>query len=92
MIRWLTITPSSSVPASTWQIHDATRGGQRTNQVQFNEERLRNGISPAAVAGVIVLLAQLEAQTTLPCMAVSIVADVAQWSMRWLRITTSLHG
>ena len=92
MIRWLTITPSSSVPASTWQIHDAARGGQRTNQVQFNEERLRNGISPAAVAGVIVLLAQLEAQTTLPCMAVSIVADVAQWSMRWLRITTSLHG
>ena len=64
------------MPASTAPIHDAARG-QRTNQVQFIEEMLRSDISPAAVAGLTVLLAQLETQTTLPSMAVSIVADVA---------------
>ena len=40
---------------------------QRVNQVQFIEERLRNGISTAAVAGITALLAQLETQPTLPC-------------------------
>ena len=64
------------MPASIASIHDTARG-QRTNQVQFIEERLRNGISPAAVAGITALLAQLETQTTLASMALSIVADVA---------------
>ena len=50
---------------------------QRVIQVQFIEERLLNGISPAAVAGITALLAQLETQPTLPSLAVSIVADVA---------------
>ena len=45
--------------------------------MQFIEERLRNGISPAAVFGVTALLAQLESQSTLLSLAVSIVADVA---------------
>ena len=45
--------------------------------MQYIEERLRNGISPAAVAGITALLAQLENQPTLPSLAVSIVADVA---------------
>ena len=50
---------------------------QRVNQVQFIEERLRNGISPAAVAGITALLAQWETQPTLLSVAVTIVADVA---------------
>ena len=50
---------------------------QRINQVQFIEKRLRNGISPAAVAGITALLAQLEAQLILPSLVVSIVAVVA---------------
>ena len=45
--------------------------------MQFIEERLRNIISPAGVAGITALLAQLETQPTLPSLAVSIVADVA---------------
>ena len=80
-------TASSSVPPSTAPIHDAARG-QRTNQVQYIEEYLRNAIPPAAVAGITARLAQLETQPTLPSIAVSIVADVAyhylrQWSVGW---------
>ena len=41
------------------------------------EEMLRNGISSAVVAGLTALLAPLEAQLTLPSMAVSIVANVS---------------
>ena len=67
---------STAMPASASPHHDPARG-QRSNQVQFIEERLRNGISPAAVAGISALLAQLETQPTLPSLAVSIVADVA---------------
>ena len=73
-------TASSSVSASTASIHDAAQG-QRTNQVQHIEERLRNGIPPAAVAGITALLGQtqLETQPTLPSMAVSILADVSRY-------------
>ena len=56
--------------------HDPAQG-QRLNQVHYIEERLRNGISLAAVAGITALLAQLETQPTLQSLAVSIVADVA---------------
>ena len=41
------------------------------------EEKLRNGISPAAVTDVTGFLVQTEAQQTLPSMAVSIVADLS---------------
>ena len=44
--------------------------------MQYIEERLRNGISPAAVAGITALLAQLETQPTLPILAVSKIAEV----------------
>ena len=64
------------MPVNASPNHDAARG-HRSNQVQYIEERLRNGISLAAVAGIIALLAQLETQPTLPNLAVSIVADVA---------------
>ena len=67
---------SAAKPASASPHHDPARG-QRSNQVQFIEERLRNGIPPAAVAGISALLAQLETPPTLLSLAVSIVADVA---------------
>ena len=47
------------------------------NHVRYLEERLQNGMSLAAVAGMTALLTQLDAQRTLPSTAVSIVADVA---------------
>ena len=69
-------TASAAMPAQPQPNQNAVRT-QRVNQVQFIEERLRNGISPAAVAGITALLAQLETQHTLPSLAVSIVADMA---------------
>ena len=69
-------TASAAMPAQPQPNQNAART-QRVNQVQFIEERLRNGISPAAVTGITALLAQLETQPTLPSLAVSIVADVA---------------
>ena len=69
-------TASAAMPAQPQPNQNAART-QRVNQVQFIEERQRNGISPAAVAGITALLAQLETQPTLPSLAVSIVADVA---------------
>ena len=67
---------SAAMPAQPQPNQNAART-QRVIQVQFIEKRLRNGISPAAVAGITALLAQLETQPTLPSLAVSIVADVA---------------
>ena len=69
-------TASAAMPAFASPNHDAARG-LRSNQVQYMEERLSNGNSPAAVVGITTLLAQLETQPTLPSLAVSIVADVA---------------
>ena len=69
-------TASAAMPAQPQPNQNAART-QRVNQVQFIEERLRNGISPTVVAGITALLAQLETQPTLPSLAVSIVADVA---------------
>ena len=69
-------TAPAAMPAFAQPNQNAAQT-QRANQVQFIEERLRNGISPAAVAGNTALLAQLETQPTLLSLAVSIVADVA---------------
>ena len=66
----------AAMPASTQPNQDVART-QRVRKVQYIEERLRNGISPAAIAGITALLAQLETQPTLPSLAVSLVADVA---------------
>ena len=41
----------STVPAGTPRTQEAARA-QRVNQAQFIEERLRNGIPPAGVAGI----------------------------------------
>ena len=71
-------TASAAMPAQPQpQPNQNAVRTQRVNQVQFIEERLRNGISPAAVAGITALLAQLETQPNLPSLVVSIVADVA---------------
>ena len=79
MLKWHTIkrqvTPPSSGPAGTKRSYDATRG-QRTNQAQYLEERLRNGISPAAVIGTTALLVQMEVQQTLSSITVVKVADL----------------
>ena len=69
-------TAPPAMPAHAQPSQNAART-QRINQVQFIEERLRNGLLPAAVVGITALLAQLETQPTLPSLAVSIVADVA---------------
>ena len=65
-----------AMPASTQPNQDVART-QRVRQVQYIEERLRNGISPATIARITAFSAQLETQSTLPSLAVSKVADVA---------------
>ena len=69
-------TAPAAMPASA-QPNQSAAQTPRANQVQLIEERLRNDISPAAVAGITALLAQLETQPTLPSLAVSIVEGVA---------------
>ena len=54
-----------SVPAGTPKFNAAARA-QRVNQAQHLEERLRNGISQVAVAGMAAVVAQLETQQVLP--------------------------
>ena len=54
-------TAPAAMPAHAQPSQNAAQT-QRINQVQFLEERLRNGISPAAVAGITALSAQLETQ------------------------------
>ena len=80
-----TVIPS--VPAGTVRSFEVAPA-QRINQFQNLEERLRNGVCPAVVAGMTALLAQTEAQQTLPTVAVSIVADVSEYK----RIMTYRNG
>ena len=74
--------PNNTVPISTTGPHanrsqELPARAQRTNQVQYVEERLRNGLSPLAVAGVTALLTQLDTMQTLPGVSVSLVTEVA---------------
>ena len=72
--------PDNMVPIATtgpYRPQESPARAQRTNQVQFVEERLRNGLSPLAVAGVAALLTQLETMQTLPGVSVSLVTEVA---------------
>ena len=69
---------SSSVPVGAVRPFKAA-SAQRIRLVQYQEERLRNGVSPATLAGMTALLAQLEAQQTLPSMALLIVVDVSDY-------------
>ena len=72
--------PDNMVPIATtgpYRPQESPARAQRTNQVQYVEERLRNGLSPLAVAGVAALLTQLETMQTLPGVSVSLVTEVA---------------
>ena len=74
--------PNNTVPISTTGPHanrtqELPARAQRTNQVQYVEERLRNGLSPLAVAGVAALLTQLDTMQTLSGVSVSLVTEVA---------------
>ena len=74
--------PNNTVPILTTGPHsnrsqELPARAQRTNQVQYVEERLRNGLSPLAVADVAALLTQLDTMQTLPGVSVSLVTEVA---------------
>ena len=74
--------PNNAVSGATTVPHanraqELPARAQRTNQVQYVEERLRNGLSPLAVAGVAALLTQLDSMQTLPGASVSLVTEVA---------------
>ena len=74
--------PNNTVPIPTTGLHtnrsqELPARAQRTNQVQYVEERLRNGLSPLAVAGEAALLTQLDTMQTLPGVSVSLVTEVA---------------
>ena len=74
--------PNNTMPIPTTGPHsnrsqELPARAQRTNQVQYVEERLRNGLSPLAVAGVAALLTQLDTMQTLPGVSVSLVTEVA---------------
>ena len=78
----MAIYPNNTVPIPTTGPHsnrsqELPARAQRTNQVQYVEERLRNGLSPLAVAGVAALLSQLDTMQTLPGVSVSLVTEVA---------------
>ena len=71
--------PNSSAPAtgsSSARPQESARA-QRVNQAQYVEERLRDGLSPVAVAGVAALLTQLESRQMLPNASLSITTEVA---------------
>ena len=72
--------PNNSMPATGphgARPQNSPARAQRVNQAQYVEERLRNGLSPVAVAGVAALLTQLETMQTLPGVSLSIVTEVA---------------
>ena len=72
--------PNNSIPATGphgARPQNSPARAQRVNQAQYVEERLRNGLSPVAVAGVDALLTQLETMQTLPGVSLSIVTEVA---------------
>ena len=74
--------PNNTAPIPTTGPHsnrsqELPARAQRTNQVQYVEERLRNGLSLLAVAGVAALLTQLDTMQTLPGVSVSLVTEVA---------------
>ena len=71
-----TVSGATTVPHAN-RAQELPARAQRTNQVQYVEERLRNGLSPLAVAGVAALLTQLDSMQTLPGVSVSLVTEVA---------------
>ena len=71
--------PNNSAPATgsnSARPQESARA-QRVNQALYVEERLRDGRSPVAVAGVAALLTQLESMQMLPNASLSITTEVA---------------
>ena len=70
--------PNSSAPATgsnSARPQESARA-QRVNQALYVEERLRDGLSPVAVAGVAALRTQLESMQMLPSASLSITTEV----------------
>ena len=67
------LPPRSTVesPSMGQRIHDTTRV-VRTSQTAFIRDRLDQGLSPATVAGVAVIIAQMESQVQAPLLSISI--------------------
>ena len=62
---------SNESPAMGQRVYDTARV-QRTSQVAFIRDRLDQGLSPATVAGVAAVIAQMESQTQAPMLTISI--------------------
>ena len=58
-------------PALGQRVYDTARV-QRTPQIAFIRDRLDQGLSPAAVAGVAAIIAQMESQLQAPMLTISI--------------------
>ena len=73
--------PNNSAPATgsnSARPQESARA-QRVNQAQYVEAKLRDGLSPVAVAGVAALLTQLESMQMLPNASLSITTEVASY-------------
>ena len=62
---------SSDSPASGQRVYDTARV-KRTPQIAFIRDRLDQGLSPATVAGVAAIIAQMESQAQAPMLTISI--------------------
>ena len=64
---------SDNSPAMGQRVYDTARV-QRTSQVAFIRDRLDQGLSPATVAGVAAIIAQMESQIQAPMLTLSIIS------------------
>ena len=62
---------SDDSPALGQRVYDTARV-QRTPQIAFIRDRLDQGLSPATVAGVAAIIAQMESQVQAPMLTISI--------------------
>ena len=67
------VPPRSTMesPSTGHRINDTTRV-VRTSQIAFIRDRLDQGLSPATVAGVTAVIAQMESQVQAPLLYISI--------------------
>ena len=94
--------PNNSAPATgsnSARPQESARA-LRVNQAQYVEAKLRDGLSPVAVAGVAALLTQLESMQMLPNASLSITTEVAsyrrtlthQQCLGWARLDSPVLG
>ena len=80
-------------PGPPWSpIYDTTRV-LRTSQTAFIRDRLDQGLSPATVAGVTAVIAQMGSQVQTPLLSISIISGFPgfQRSMTFQNVTWSGH-